>query len=393
TNSTDHGIENANITMTSVSPEGGVTASTTIDETEGVYSLVLTPLESDDFTILVSANITNYQTQIERFTLSVAPIATDLYTASGNSSASAVFETAYELEMYYVNTQDDLNISSASIQVEFTSIETLNWTVEPYGDGYILRIEAYELGRWELTITAQRALHQTGSIQFVLFVTENPTSLVVPTIPSSVYIGDISSYVFTYYIVEGGAGIANATVSISGIGSDWVSNTSIGDGSYRITIEANQTGTFSFNVIFSKHGYQTVDQQVTFQVNRIRLVIEMATPTWVVKTDFTFNLTLTDAAGRPVSDAIVNYIITQGGIDLYIGVMTENPDSEGTYIATVSEARVPWTGNQLYSIKISISKENHVGQEYQVNVIEYMPPGYEVEMFIRTVVPQLAVVI
>ena len=192
-NSTGYGIENANITMTSVSPEGGVTAGTTIDEGEGVYSLVLTPLESDDFTILVSANITNYQTQIERFTLSVAPIATDLYTASGNSSASTVFETIYELEMYYVNTQDDLNISLASIQVEFTSNETLNWTIEPYGDGYILRIEAYELGRWELTITAQKALHQKGVIQFILFVTENPTSLDVPVIPPSVYIDDISS--------------------------------------------------------------------------------------------------------------------------------------------------------------------------------------------------------
>jgi hypothetical protein len=584
-NGTGYGIENANITMTSVSPEGGVTAGTTIDEGEGIYSLVLTPLESDDFTILVSANITNYQTQIERFTLSVAPIATDLYTASGNSSASTVFETVYELEMYYVNTQDNLNISSASIQVEFaltetlnwtvepygngyilrieadelgrweltitaqkalhqtgviqfvlfvtenptlldvpvippsvyiddissyvftyrveggagvvdanvsftgvdpdwvsftplgdgnynitfeanqtgtfsfnvifakygyqminqpvtlsvtliaadlytasgsssasvvfgtvyeielyyantqddlnissaliqvefTSIEALNWTVAPYGDGYILRIEAYELGRWELTITAQRALHQTGSIQFVLFVTENPTFLDVPVIPSSVYIGNISSYVFAYSI-EGGAGVIDANVSFSGIDPDWVSFTPIGDGNYSITIEANQTGTFSFNVIFAKYGYQTVNQPVAFQVGRIPLTIEIAPPTWMVNSDLTFNLTLTDVTGAPVSDAFVNYTITQGDVELYLGLMTEDPDSEGTYIATISQTRVPWTGNQLYGIRISVSKENHQveNQGLQVNIVEFMPPGYEVQIFIQTVVPQVA---
>ena len=251
--------------MASVSPEGGVTAGTPMDEGEGFYSLVLTPLESDDFTILVRANITNHQTQIERFTLSVAPIATDLYTASGNSSASVVFGTVYELEMYYVNTWEDLNISSASILVEFASIETLNWTVETYGAGYILRIVAYELGRWELTITAQEALHQTGSVQFVLFITENPTLLDVPVIPSSVYIGDISSYVFTYRI-EGGAGVVDADVSFSGIDPDWVSFTQLGDGNYSITIEVNQTGTFSFNVFFAKYGYQMINQPVTLSV-------------------------------------------------------------------------------------------------------------------------------
>ncbi|MEE9353531.1 MAG: hypothetical protein V3U94_03830, partial [Candidatus Thorarchaeota archaeon] len=168
---------------------------------------------------------------------------------------------------------------------------------------------------------------------------------------------------------------------------------SIGVGNSRITIEANQTGTFSFNVVFSKHGYQTVNHPVTFQVNRIPLILEMAPPTWVIASDLTFNLTLTDATGRPVSGAFVNYTITQGGIDLDIGVMTEDPNSEGTYIATISQNRVPWTGNQLYSIKISISKENHQGAEYQVSVYEYMPPGYEVTLFVQTVVPQIAVVI
>ncbi len=587
-NSTGYGIENANITMTSVSPEGGVTAGTTIDEGEGVYSLVLTPLESDDFTILVSANITNYQTQIERFTLSVAPIATDLYTASGNSSASTVFETIYELDLYYVNTQDGLNISLASIQVEFTSNETLNWTIEPYGDGYILRIEAYELGRWELTITAQKALHQKGVIQFILFVTENPTSLDVPVIPPSVYIDDISSYVFTYrieggagvvdadvnfsginpdwvsftpigagnynitfeanqtgtfsfnviftkygyqminqpvtlsvrlidtdlytasgsssasvvfgtvyeiemyyenslegfnissasiqveftsiealnwtvephndgyilrieadelgrweltitaqkanhqtgsvqfvlfvtenptlldvpvipstvyignissyvftYHIEGGVGVVDANVSFSGIDPDWVSFTPIGNGNYSITIEANQTGTFSFNVIFAKYGYQMINQPVAFQVNRIPLTIEMAAPSWIITSDLTFNLTLMDDTGKPVSGAFVNYTITQGDVELYLGLMTEDPDSNGTYKAAISQTRVPWTGNQLYSIKISVSKENYqvVNQGLLVNVHEYMPPGYEVQIFVQTVVPQVAFVI
>jgi len=392
TNSTGHGIVNATITMASVSPEGGVTASTTIDEGEGFYSLVLTPLESDDFTILIRANITNHQTQIERFTLSVAPIATDFLTASGNSSASVVFGTVYELEMYYVNTQEDLNISSASIQVDFTSVEPLNWTVGPHGGGYILRIEADELGRWEITITAQEALYQTGFIQFVLFVTENPTFLNVPVIPSTVYIGDISSYVFTYRI-KGGVGVVDASVSFSGIDPDWVSFTPIGDGNYNITVEANQTGTFSFNVIFTKYGYQMVNQPVAFQVNRIPLTIEMAAPTWTVTSDLTFNLTLLDVTGTPVSDAFVNYTITQGGIDIHIGLMTEDPDSKGTYMTTISQTRVPWIGNQLYSIKISVSKENYNTVGIQVNVYEYMPPGYEVQIFIQTVVPPTAFVI
>ncbi|NOR39542.1 MAG: hypothetical protein GQ580_08140 [Candidatus Thorarchaeota archaeon] len=255
-----------------------------------------------------------------------------------------------------------------------------------------MRIEAGELGRWELTITAQKALHQTGSIQFVLFVTENPAFLDVPVIPSLVYIGDISSYDFNYHI-EGGAGIVDANVSFSGIDPDWVSFTQIGDGNYSITIEANQTGTFSFSMIFSKYGYQMVNQPITFKVNRIPLTIEMAPPTWIITSDLTFNLTLEDATGMPVSDAFVNYTIAQGGVDLHIGVMTEDPNSEGTYIATISQTRVPWTGNQLYTIKISVSKENYhtVNQGLLVNIYEYMPPGYEVQVFVQTVVPQIAV--
>ncbi|MCK4483298.1 MAG: hypothetical protein KAU89_00630, partial [Candidatus Thorarchaeota archaeon] len=137
------------------------------------------------------------------------------------------------------------------------------------------------------------------------------------------------------------------------------------------------------------------NQPVAFQVSRIPLTIEMASPTWMVASDLTFNLTLTDVTGRPVSDAFVNYTISQGEVDLYIGLMTEDPDSSGTYIATISQARVPWTGNQLYSIKISVSKENHQveNQGLQVNVIEYMPPGYEVQIFVQTVVPQVVFVV
>ncbi|MHA1483806.1 MAG: hypothetical protein ACTSPR_00640 [Candidatus Thorarchaeota archaeon] len=392
TNSTDHGIEDADITIASVTPSG-LNVSASIDEGNGFYSLVLVPLDADDFTILIRANITNYQTQIERFTLSVAPIPTDLHTASGNSSASAVFGAVYELEVQYATTPANVSIDSALIQIEFTSIEELNWTVVPSGDDYILRIEADELGRWELTITAQKALHQTGSIQFVLFVAENPTSLVVPVIPSSVYIGDISSYVFTYRL-EGGVGVVDANVSFSGINPDWVSFTPMGYGNYSITIEAFHPGTFSFNVVFTKYGYQMVHQPIAFQVNRIPLTIEMAPPTWMVTSDLTFNLTLMDSTGNPVSDAFVNYTITQGGVDLHIGVMTEDPDLEGTYIATISQTRVPWTGNQLYSIKISVSKENYhtVNQGLLVNVYEYMPPGYEVQVFVQTVVPQIAAI-
>jgi len=361
---------------------------------DGNYSITIEANQTGTFSFNVIFAKYGYQMINQPVILSVTLIDTDLYTASGSSSASVVFGTVYEIEMYYENTLECLNVSSASIQVEFTSIETLNWTAEPYGDGYILRIEADELGRWELTITAQKANHQTGFVQFVLFVTENPTFLDVPVILSSVYIGNISSYVFAYSI-EGGAGVIDADVSFSGIDPDWVSFTPIGDGNYSITIEANQTGTFSFNVIFAKYGYQMVNQPVAFQVNRIPLTIEMAAPTWMVTSDLTFSLALLDVTGTPVSDAFVNYTITQGGVDLHIGVMTEDPDSKGTYIATISQTRVPWTGNQLYSIKISVSKENHqvLNQGYQVNVYEYMPPGYEVQVFVQTVVPQAAFVI
>jgi len=365
-----------------------------------------TPIGNGNYSITIEANQTGtfsfnvifakygYQMINQPITLSVTLIATDLLTASGNSSDSVVFGTVHELEVYYVNTQEDLNISSASIQVEFTSIEALNWTVEPYGGCYILRIVADELGRWELTITAQKALHQTGAVQFALFVTENPTFLDVPVIPSTVYISDISSYVFTYRI-DGGAGVVDADVSFSGIDPDWVSFTPIGNGNYSITIEANQTGTFSFNVIFAKYGYQMINQPIAFQVSRIPLTIEMAAPTWMVTADLTFNLTLMDGTGMQVSDAFVNYTITQGGVDRHIGVMTEDPDSKGTYIATISQTRVPWTGNQLYSVKISVSKENYqvVNQGLQVNVYEYMPPGYEVQIYIQTVGPPTVFVI
>jgi hypothetical protein len=122
TNSTNHGIENADITIASVTPDG-VNASASIDEGEGFYSLVLIPTEADDFTILVRANITNYQTQVERFTLSVAPIPTNLHTVSGNLSASVVFETVYEIEVRYATTPEDVDIDLASIQVEFTSVD------------------------------------------------------------------------------------------------------------------------------------------------------------------------------------------------------------------------------------------------------------------------------
>jgi hypothetical protein len=361
---------------------------------DGNYSITIEANETGMFSFNVIFAKYGYQMINQPITLFVTLIATDTHTASGNSSASVVFGAVYEIEMYYVNTQEDFNISSALIQIEYTSTETLNWTVEPYGEGYILRIEAYELGRWELTITAQKTDHQTGVIQFVLFVTENPTFLDVPVIPSSVYIGNISSYVFAYHI-EGGAGVVDADVSFSGIDPDWVSFAPIGDGNYSITIEANQTGTFSLSVIFTKYGYQMINQPVAFQVNRIPLTIEMVPPTWMVASDLIFNLTLMDATGTPVSDAFVEFTITQGGVDLHIGLMTEDPDSEGTYKATISQTRVPWAGNQLYSIKISVSKENYhvVNQGLQVNVYEYMPPGYEVQIFVQTVVPQAAFVI
>jgi hypothetical protein len=173
TNGTGFGLENASVTVLDTTPVTGISYTTSIDEGNGYYSMLLTPTDTGTYTILINASLLDHKTQLKSFTLTATPIATQIRIAGGAYSASVRVFQPFELLVFFEEIDSTpVNISGATFQLTFTSLEILDYTILPLSEGYHIQIPTDEIGSFEFTITASKPGYQNDVADFVLFIIE-----------------------------------------------------------------------------------------------------------------------------------------------------------------------------------------------------------------------------
>ncbi|MFW9807145.1 MAG: hypothetical protein ACFFFK_10495, partial [Candidatus Thorarchaeota archaeon] len=176
TNGTGFGLENANVSVLDTTPNTGIIYAPTIDEGNGYYSILLTPTDTGTYTLLINASLPDHTTQLKSFTLTATPIATQIQIAGGAYSASVKVFQPFELLVFFEEIDSTpANISGATVHLNFTSLETFDYTIvplSPLSDGYLIQISTDVMGSYEFTISASADGYQSDIVDFVLFIVE-----------------------------------------------------------------------------------------------------------------------------------------------------------------------------------------------------------------------------
>ncbi len=163
------GLDGANITVQN--PPLGVDISPFEDMSGGYYRATLSPIQVGIYDLVFRASVAGYQSDTAGFTLGATRIATALRIAEGVTTDSVVFGNDYNLTVFYE--RDDSiagNVSDAIIDVQVSPSVGLSVLTGPSGGGYEVQLSADRVGRWTLTITAERDGYALSLVQFVLDV-------------------------------------------------------------------------------------------------------------------------------------------------------------------------------------------------------------------------------
>ncbi len=172
-NGTGHGLEGANVSIVTTNPEVGIGYTSSTDEGNGFYSFILTPGDMGTWTILIQASIQDHSIQGDSFTLTATPVSAQLNIAGGSNVVTTGVEQTVDILVFYIQTSGThSNISSASIDITFTSVETLEAEIIPQTEGYVIRFTPSQKGLFEFTITASKPGFQNDFVEFTLIVQE-----------------------------------------------------------------------------------------------------------------------------------------------------------------------------------------------------------------------------
>ncbi|MGY5865002.1 MAG: hypothetical protein RTV41_10385, partial [Candidatus Thorarchaeota archaeon] len=487
-NGTGHGLDSADVAVASMTPSTGLDTSATTPLGNGYFSILLTPQETNTFTLLLNASLLDHQIQFKSFTITattigaqltaeqssevittdqscivtlnltselygqldgatvlpynppsglgfsaVTPLGGGLYTVTVSStvpdsyqivfiayaanhndattsiplgvivtptklrisdglpSASVEFSEEYDLLVFFERTITPSNITGATIQVNFTSFETLDWIVIPLAEGYIIRFTTDQVGRWDFTVIASKTDFQPDDFEFTLFINEIGTDLsgFSPSEPLS--FGQSFTYTFHYYLLGNqSAGISGASVFATGSGSDWFTTTDLGNGYYNITVETEGLGRRVVEITFQKTGYQDRSTLFDFVVNPTLVVIDVQSIYWDQFQNISLTLHMTESGtGNLITNATVTFALYYDSVEEVSGIMEEV--SPGLYAATFSGT---WRADNGFDLRVFIVKENHAlaGDFHSINIVPVPDPAKEWELYVATVVPQIGAV-
>jgi hypothetical protein len=381
------GLENA--TIEPLNPPLGLIFSNFSSIGNGFYTMIIGSTVPGNYLIRFIAHAANHFDAISAFVLSVTNIPTQIRTDNGLSSASAEFLEGYDMFLFYERADSPTNISLAMIQVNFTSVETLDWSFAELGEGYLLHLETDHIGRWDFTVTLSRLGYQSDDIQFVLFVNEIAASLTSSAPSESLFYGNSYSYTFQYTLsANQSVGISRGNVTVTGPGSNWIEITDLNDGRYNITITPRGLGIYQVPMIFSKYGYQTRAFSLEFTVDPARITMQIGTLVWHRQSDLNITVTLIELQTEiPVSNATVTFKLYHSDKLETEGIL--NKVTDGVY-ATFIQPK--WYDGTDYSVYVFVEKANYIlaTTSGPFTIEQVTDPDVAVGLFLATVVPPLA---
>ncbi|MHA2425197.1 MAG: hypothetical protein ACXAEF_10435, partial [Candidatus Thorarchaeota archaeon] len=178
TNSSGLPISGANLSITEVTPNTGLSYGSYSSEGNGIYTINLTPSESTTFSIVFRLNITNHVTQYFSFSLVVTPIQTVLI--AGESGATISLDQEYIVQVEYKDGLDN-PILGATITVPNLPIY-LSYSFSEAGGGFYnvtLTPAVFTTTSFQFSFEASLTNYQNSTTAFSLLVQVIPTDLVI----------------------------------------------------------------------------------------------------------------------------------------------------------------------------------------------------------------------
>ncbi|MFW9911388.1 MAG: hypothetical protein ACFFEU_02900 [Candidatus Thorarchaeota archaeon] len=256
------GLEDASISVFSVTPSMGIGFSNFTDLGNGNYSVTLIPILSGNYEIVFRAALARYQNATAVFTLYATDAETTLRTSDGSDIGYVYINETLQIILLFERTDIGENVSLATIEIEY--VEGIRYNTIEQLDRYILQVNSSVLGTHFLTIRASKAGYQTSILLFGLAVQETPASIIGSGPPAIMYSG--SPCVFTlWYNLSDTTGINGATINITyaRFNTTWIE---VGNGYYEFSFTPSDKGLSTISIRFSKYGVQMKDRSYTFDV-------------------------------------------------------------------------------------------------------------------------------
>ena len=267
-NDSSYGLAGAALSFASISPSG-LPASTFTDHGQGLYSVILEPLKSNTFYLLIKANLTNHEVRFASFTFVVEPVATVLKVM--NTSTSISVDRNYNLTFKYEDEYGD-GVAGATIESINTPEGVILSDVEDVGQGYYrVNIDPSRIGVFSFLFKASMANHQTASSSYILESTLIPTQLRFSgNIQSgTTTYGEEFDISFFYERTDMSVNITSASVNVTAQHGDFrFLIVSTGNG-YVIRVFPFDVGIHALSIMVSKDNHAPVIETFTLTVQEI----------------------------------------------------------------------------------------------------------------------------
>jgi len=353
-NITGYGLTGANPQVVAITPSTGLTNGSFTHITGGFYEITFTPSATGTYTIFLSTELFNHETQYVTFTLTGVGIPTVL-TSIPSSVSIAVNETF----ILQLNFEDESSNPIDTGTIELIDLPTgiSISAATPVGNGlYNITIRSSEFNFYNLLFRATATNYQSSIVGFSVSVTVLPTELVtVNGTADIVQYGDSYRLVVEYRNITG-YGLTGANLQVASItpltGLTNGSFTHITGGFYEITFTPSATGTYAIVLSAELFNYET--QYVTFTLTGVVIPTALTSiPSSVsitVNETFIVQLLFEDEDLNPINGATIELLDLPSGIS----VSTATPVGSGLYNITIRSSEIG-----IYNLLFRASAANY----------------------------------
>ncbi|MGY5876611.1 MAG: hypothetical protein RTU30_12755 [Candidatus Thorarchaeota archaeon] len=268
-NSTDYGLENATISIVSITPETGISYSNISKLGNGYYSVVLTPFNTGTFTILLQAEKINHREQIASFSLNVPQIASSLTLTASNTIAinqHCIVTLNFTSNLLGGIENATIGPVDPSMDLDFSELAYIQPGI------YQISITPTQIGSYQIVFKASALNHLDATAALGLEVTViSTTYTLLGGLPvTEIEYQEMYSLDIIYESIDSGYNITDADIDITFASGASLSNrwTAIGE-IYHIEILGNLCGSYQVSVHISKENHQDVRVDFTLQVTEV----------------------------------------------------------------------------------------------------------------------------
>jgi hypothetical protein len=309
TNETGAALSGANLTIISCSPEEGLDFQDAVYHGNGMYSVSIEPTEAGTFYIVLRVNLTNHQSQIAFFTLSVFPIASSLNAVPSTGTVS--IDRQYTVFLSFRNETlgglENANISILSINPD-AGVLASDPVKLGYGN-YSITLTPLAEGTYEIVFRAVLPRYQNGTTSFVLFVTKVPTSLRTESgaysgysfFPSVYSLGLFYERTDTWLNISGASFVVTEVDGLSYVFSEY-------GGMYTLEITPTVLGKWSLTITayLDQHNNASIIFEFEVRENTAELSGSAPPDTFYYNETYVFSLTYQTLSHTGIENAIVS---------------------------------------------------------------------------------------